>query len=83
MSFEARLLGAAQSARGDSSINGVAEFHAEGTAAASDAGAALGSLAGSATGSDWGEVLGSTAGPPVVLILPTPTAPSRSARGGP
>lgn len=62
MSFEARMLEAAQSARGDSSINDVAEFHAKGTASATDAGAALGSLAGSATGSDWGQVLGSTAG---------------------
>ena len=63
MSREEKLMKAAIEATGDTSINDVAEFQPKGTAAATGAGAAAGSLAGgAATDSNWGTAIGTTGG---------------------
>ena len=54
---------AAIEATGDATISDVAEFQPKGTAAATGAGAAAGSLAGGAvTDSNWGTAIGTTGG---------------------
>ena len=63
MSKEAKLIAAAIEATGDETISDVAEFHPKGTAAATGAGAAAGSLAGgAATDSNWGTAIGTGGG---------------------
>ena len=63
MSKEEKLMAAAIEATGDTTISDVAEFQPKGTAAATGAGAAVGSLAGgAATDSNWGSAIGATGG---------------------
>jgi len=63
LSREEKLKKAAIEATGDDSIIDVAEFQPKGTAAATGAGAAAGSLAGgAATDSNWGTAIGTTGG---------------------